>query len=62
MLMTLLILHKDIKVVLKDASVIQEWLNQIGLELKPEKTKIGHTLEEYEGNKPGFDFLGFNVR
>ncbi|NEQ40144.1 MAG: group II intron reverse transcriptase/maturase [Okeania sp. SIO3I5] len=56
------ILHEDIKVVLKAKTVIQEWLNQIGLELKPEKTKIAHTLEEYEGNKPGFDFLGFTVR
>ncbi len=56
------ILHKDIKVVLQAKTVIQEWLNQIGLELKPEKTKIAHTLEEYEVNKPGFDFLGFNIR
>nr|WP_293143517.1 group II intron reverse transcriptase/maturase [Okeania sp. SIO3I5] len=56
------ILHEDIKVVLKAASVIQEWLNQVVGELKPEKTKIAHTLEEYEGNKPGFDFLGFTIR
>ncbi|WP_293139672.1 group II intron reverse transcriptase/maturase [Okeania sp. SIO3I5] len=56
------ILHEDIKVVLQAKTVIQEWLTQVGLELKPEKTKIAHTLEEYEGNQPGFDFLGFNVR
>ncbi|NES07973.1 MAG: group II intron reverse transcriptase/maturase [Okeania sp. SIO2F4] len=56
------VLHKDIKVVLQAKTVIQEWLNQIGLELKPEKTKIAHTLEEYKGNKPGFDFLGFTIR
>ena len=56
------ILHKDIKVLLQAKTVIQEWLNQVGLELKPEKTKIAHTLEEYEGNKPEFDFLGFNIR
>ena len=56
------ILHKDIKVLLQAKTVIQEWLNQIGLELKPEKTKIAHTLDEYEGNKPGFDFLGFTIR
>ncbi len=56
------ILHEDIKVVLQAQTVIQEWLNQVGLELKPEKTKIAHTLEEYEGNKPGFDFLGFTIR
>ena len=56
------ILHEDIKVVLQAKVVIQEWLNQVGLELKPEKTKIAHTLEEYKGNKPGFDFLGFTIR
>ncbi len=56
------ILHEDIKVVLQAKAVIQEWLSQVGLELKPEKTKIAHTLEKYEGNEPGFDFLGFNVR
>ncbi|MGK7943109.1 MAG: group II intron reverse transcriptase/maturase, partial [Microcystaceae cyanobacterium] len=56
------ILHEDIKVVLQAKALIQEWLSQIGLELKPEKTKIAHTLEEYEVNKPGFDFLGFTVR
>ncbi|WP_293139456.1 group II intron reverse transcriptase/maturase [Okeania sp. SIO3I5] len=56
------ILHEDIKVVQQAKAVIQEWLNQVGLELKPEKTKIAHTLKEYEGNKPGFDFLGFTIR
>ncbi|WP_363269555.1 group II intron reverse transcriptase/maturase [Okeania sp. SIO2B3] len=56
------ILHKDIKVVLQAKTVVQEWLNQVGLELKPEKTKIAHTLEEHEGNTPGFDFLGFTIR
>ncbi|MDE5085673.1 MAG: reverse transcriptase domain-containing protein, partial [Trichodesmium sp. St16_bin2-tuft] len=56
------ILHKDIKVVLQAKTIIQEWLSQVGLELKPEKTRIAHTLKEYEGNKPGFDFLGFTVR
>ncbi|WP_293090180.1 group II intron reverse transcriptase/maturase [Okeania sp. SIO3B5] len=56
------ILHEDVKVVLQAKAVIQEWLNQVGLELKPEKTKIAHTLEEYKGNKPGFDFLGFTIR
>ncbi len=56
------ILHEDIKVVIRAKATIQEWLSQVGLELKPEKTKIAHTLEEYEGNKPGFNFLGFTIR
>ncbi|MDE5115280.1 MAG: hypothetical protein O4803_13950 [Trichodesmium sp. St15_bin1_1] len=54
--------HKDIKVVLQAKTIIQEWLSKVGLELKPEKTRIAHTLKEYEGNKPGFDLLGFTVR
>ena len=56
------ILHENIKVVLRAKTLIQEWLSQIGLELESEKTRIAHTLEEYEGNQPGFDFLGFNIR
>ena len=36
------ILHKDIKVVLQAKTIIQEWLSQVGLELKPEKTRIAH--------------------
>merc|ERR1712226_383805 len=52
----------DIKVVLQAKTIIRELLSQAGLGLKPEKTKIVHTLEEYEGNKPGFDFLGFTIR
>ncbi|MEB3884245.1 hypothetical protein LKE08_12460, partial [Lyngbya sp. CCY1209] len=45
---------------------ISEWLKPIGLQLKPEKTRICHTFQEIEigGEKvqPGFDFLGFNIR
>lgn len=38
--------------------VIERWLQGIGLELKPSKTRITHTLE----GDAGFDFLGFHVR
>jgi hypothetical protein len=34
----------------------------MGLELKPSKTRIAHTLKQYEPEKPGFEFLGFNIR
>ena len=34
----------------------------MGLELKPSKTRLAHTLYEHQSEKPGFDFLGFNVR
>lgn len=55
------ILHKDLDVVLECKRIIENWLTDMGLELKPSKTKISHTLHEYEGNV-GFDFLGFNIR
>ncbi|WP_342597263.1 group II intron reverse transcriptase/maturase [Cyanobacterium aponinum UTEX 3222] len=55
------ILHHDLNLILKCKEVIEEWLNEIGLELKPSKTRISHTLYEYNGQK-GFDFLGFNIR
>jgi len=34
----------------------------MGLELKPSKTRLAHTLYEHEGQDAGFNFLGFNVR
>jgi RNA-directed DNA polymerase len=55
------ILHADREVVQQCQSVAAEWLKGIGLELKPSKTRITHTLTVTEG-KPGFDFLGFNIR
>jgi len=53
------IMHKDRKVVEQAKEVIGKWLAGIGRELKPEKTRMTHTME---GNEPGFDFLGFNIR
>lgn len=56
------ILHKDLNVIKTCKVIIEEWLKDIGLEINQEKTKITHTFIEHEGNKPGFDFLGFNIR
>lgn len=56
------IIHEDINVVLGAKAVIAGFLQDIGLEVKPSKTRICHTLEAYQGEKPGFDFLGFNIR
>jgi RNA-directed DNA polymerase len=56
------ILHKDITVVQRCREIISEWLNGMGLELKPSKTRLAHTLEQYEQEKPGFDFLGFKIQ
>ncbi len=56
------ILHENLEVLLGAKAVIEEWLQPIGLELKPSKTRITHTLNKYENESPGFDFLGFNIR
>jgi RNA-directed DNA polymerase len=56
------ILHENQAVVLKCKELIEEWLSDYGLELNQEKTKVKHTLIEHEGQKPGFDFLGFTIR
>jgi RNA-directed DNA polymerase len=55
------VLHENLTVVQKCQQIITEWLKGIGLELKPSKTRISHTLSEYEGFV-GFNFLGFNIR
>ncbi|NEP22431.1 group II intron reverse transcriptase/maturase [Moorena sp. SIO3I6] len=49
------IVHSYKKVVEKCQEIIKEWLIDMGLELKPSKTRLVHTTE-------GFDFLGFNIR
>ncbi len=53
--------HESLEVVRQCQEIIAEWLEQMGLELKPSKTKLTHTLNEYEGSI-GFNFLGFTVR
>jgi len=55
------IIHEDLNVVKKCQEIIAEWLSNMGLELKPSKTKLTHTLNEIEGNV-GFEFLGFHVQ
>jgi RNA-directed DNA polymerase len=55
------ILHDDLEVVQKCQEIITEWLQQMGLELKPSKTRLTHTRHQHEG-EVGFNFLGFTVR
>jgi RNA-directed DNA polymerase len=50
------------EVVLEAQKLISEWLKPVGLELKPEKTWLCNTLSIGNEEKPGFDFLGFNIR
>ena len=56
------ILHEDLTVVQRCQQIIAEWLEDMGLELKPSKTRLTHTLHKYEEQQPGFDFLGFTIR
>jgi RNA-directed DNA polymerase len=62
------VLHPELEVIYKAKEAIETWLKQVGLELKPEKTRICHTLnainvpESELTVSPGFDFLGFNIR
>jgi RNA-directed DNA polymerase len=56
------VLHEKREVVEECQRLISEWLKPMGLELKPSKTRITHTLESVDGGTPGFDFLGFTVR
>jgi len=58
----LVLLCDELQVVEHCRQLIEQWLNGMGLELKPEKTRLVHTFKEHEGQKPGFDFLGFTIR
>jgi len=53
--------HYSQEGILQVKQVVEEWLKGMGLEMKPSKTRITHTLTPYEGNV-GFDFLGFHVQ
>ena len=55
-------IHENLEIVQTAQSLIATWLEKVGLEIKPEKTRLCHTLETFEGEHPGFDFLGFTVR
>lgn len=59
-----LILHEDKSVIDGCRDLISEWLKGIGLELKPEKTRLTHTFNPKlsEDGKAGFDFLGHHIQ
>ncbi len=56
------ILHPNLNVVTKAKALVEEFLRGMGLELKPEKTRLTHTLIQVGEEEPGFNFLGFNIR
>lgn len=55
------VLHEQKEAIYQCKEAISQWLKDFGLELKPNKTRITHTLNGWEENKPGFDFLGFRI-
>ncbi len=57
----LVVLHRDYHAIAQAQDIAASWLQEMGLTLKPSKTRIGHTLHPVEGTA-GFDFLGFHVR
>ncbi len=58
------VLHADKTVVQRCRDIISKWLLEVGLELKPEKTRLTHTFkpELSEDGFAGFDFLGHHIR
>jgi RNA-directed DNA polymerase len=54
-------MHPDRTVIEGSKLVVQKFLEPIGLELHPVKTKLVHTLHPNDGKSPGFTFLGFDV-
>lgn len=55
------IFHRDREAIEKAKQIAADWLRGMGLEMKPSKTRITHTLEEVDG-PAGFEFLGFHFR
>jgi RNA-directed DNA polymerase len=55
------VLHLDREAIQQCYQLAQQWLKGLGLELKPSKTRLTHTLED-QGGGCGFNFLGFQVR
>ncbi|MFM6401326.1 group II intron reverse transcriptase/maturase [Planktothrix sp.] len=55
------ILHESLEVIQNCKEIVEKWLAELDLELKPSKTRISHTLNVHQGNC-GFDFLGFTIR
>ena len=55
------IFHRDRKALEHAQQIAADWLRQMGLEMKPSKTRITHTLEAIDG-PAGFEFLGFHCR
>jgi RNA-directed DNA polymerase len=56
------ILHEDRGIIERLQHRATMWLRGMGLELKPSKTRITHSLNRTEEGNVGFDFLGWTFR
>lgn len=56
------VMSHDLDIIHKSKTILEEWLRDMGLELKETKTQITHTLDGGKEHQTGFDFLGFNIR
>lgn len=58
------ILSEHPEVIQQCRSVLQDWLQDVGLMLRPDKTRLTHTLEAAlsEDGSAGFDFLGHHIQ
>src|SRR4029453_16604510 len=57
----LVVLHRDYHAIAQAQDIAARWLQEMGLTLKPSKTRIGNTLHPVD-DIPGFDFMGFHIR
>src|SRR5260221_8059027 len=53
--------HSDKAILEQAAARLTEWLRDMGLELKPSKTKVTHTVTPLDGNV-GVDYIAINIR
>ena len=58
----LVTIHVELSIVIECVELLNEWLAEGGLQLHPDKTRIVHTLNEHNGQPPGFNFLGVHFR
>ena len=55
------VLHSSREVIEQSQRIVEKWLAPMGLELKPSKTRLVHTLQKQDGTA-GVDFLGFHIQ
>ncbi len=57
-----MILHPTLEGIEKARGIVEQWLGDMGLNLKASKTRVVHTRHTLNDQGAGFDFLGFTVR